>query len=707
MKQVFSSKHGISVQEVPEILVKKGFVKIKVLYSCISAGTEIATVKGSSKSLFQRVIDDPKKITQIIDIAKNQGLSRAKNKVDSTAEKLTSLGYSVSGQITEVGEGVTNFMVDDFVSAGGGGFALHAEMVVVPVNLVVKVPVGLDIDLASMGTIGAIALHGVRRANLHLGEFGVVFGTGLIGLLTLLMLKSSGVKVACVDINSNRLSLAKELGADKIVNPTEEDAILGIQNWTSGFGADAVLFTASTQHDEPLSQAFNMCRKKGKVILVGVAGMNIKRGDIYKNEIDILISTSYGPGRYDDNYELEVNDYPYAYVRWTENRNIAAFLDFINGHQKELLKLNPKKFLVEDAAHAYKEVQNDSEHHILTFLDYTKLCNKSDTNLPIPIAKPIKQYKDRICIGLIGAGSFATNTLLPIIHDYEDLFYIKTIVNNSGDKAVNVAKQFKVGNVSSNINDILNDPEIDLVMICTRHNNHAELVLKALQHNKNVFVEKPLATTIDELQSIEDFYKEVKDKQSPLLMVGFNRRYSIYAREIKASLDKRNSPAILRYRLNAGFVAYDNWIHQSGGRIVGEACHIIDLMQYLTGSEISDCTVNEIQPLAGQFKASDNRSISLTFMDGSIAMIDYFSCGNNNIPKEYLEVHFENKSIIMEDYKLLTGFGIKLKNYKSAISQKGHKEEWLAVFKAMKDGAEFISLESLFQTTRISILASK
>jgi len=706
MKQLFINKGKASTHKIPQPTIKKGFVKIKVAYSAISAGTEITSVKGSGKNIIQRAIEDPSKVLRVLDIVKSQGLKNATSKVSSTTDKLNSSGYSVSGEVIEVGEGVDDFKIGDLVSAGGSGYAVHAAVVVVPKNLVVKVPLGLDLKLASSGTIGSIALHGVRRADLRIGEYAVVFGVGLIGLLALQMLKASGVKTACVDINSKRLDLAKELGADFIVNSLEEDPVLAIKSWTSDYGADAVLFTAATNSDEPLSQSFRMCRRKGRVVLVGVSGMNINRGDIYKDEIDLMISSSYGPGRYDNSYELDGNDYPYAYVRWTENRNIAEYLNLIKEGKINLEKLNPNKYSIDDASQAYHNIENNPENHILTFLEYDE-SDISFVQKPITINPPLKHKRDKVSIGLIGAGSFASGTLLPIIYENNDKFYLKTVVNSTGDKAVNVSNQFKAEIASSNPEDVFSDPDIDLVMICTRHNNHAELVLKGLQSNKHVYVEKPLAITMDEIQSIEDFYKLSNSKETPILMVGFNRRFSIYAEEIKKKLDNKSSPAILHYRMNAGYVPYDAWVHDDGGRIIGEGCHIVDLMTYLTGSEVIEYAVSSINSHSGKFKATDNRSITLSFADGSIAVIDYFSCGSKLLPKEYLEVHFDNKSIIMDDYKSLKGFDIKVKIMENSISRKGHKEEWLALHRGLKNGEWPIPLESMLQTSRLSILLAE
>lgn len=708
MKQVFTTKQGVRVMDTTVPGISNGSVKIRVLYSCISSGTEMSAVNAAQKTILERIKSNPATITSALNKVKEVGLQKVLNKVDSMIEKLGITGYSVSGVVEEVGKGVDNFKVGDLVAAGGASLALHAEYVVVPKNLVVKIPEGLDLAYASMGTVGSIAMHGVRRANLTLGEYGVVVGCGLMGLLAIQMMKASGVKVACTDINTTRLALAKELGADKVINSAEEDPVLAVQNWTNGHGADAVLFTAATHSDEPLSQSFQMCRKKGKVVLLGVSGMTIKRDDMYKNEIDFIISTSYGPGRYDPEYESRGVDYPYAYVRWTENRNIYNFLELVRDRVINIEKICPKVYSIEQAEQAYEGVKNDPSNHIITILDYTLDADKkepesSEVNVNPP--KPIN--KDIITIGLIGAGNFAKGTLLPIIAAHSNKFYLKTIVNRTGDKALNVARLFKAEKISSDQNDIFNDPDIDLVMICTRHNNHAELVLKGLKAGKHVYVEKPLAVTMDQLDEIKRFYKENEGKPVPALMVGFNRRFSKYAKEIKRLIDNRTSPVMLRYRMNAGFIPADVWVHADGGRIIGEGCHLIDLMQYLVGKEVVSCSASHINPQSGIFLSEDNRSITMEFGDGSIAFIDYFSCGSKELPKEYMEAHWENKSLIMDDYKKLTGYGVKPKSISSNTSEKGHEEEWLALYDALKNGKSPMDLDSLFLTTELSILSAQ
>ena len=706
MKQIFASHKGVTLEDVTSPEVSRGSIKIKVEYSCISAGTEMHNIQGTTKSVFQRVKDSPERIKKAIDVVMESGITKAREQVEASLNRLISSGYSISGQVVAVGKDVSNFKVGDLVAAGGAGIAVHAEYVSVPKNLVVHVPEGLDLSYASIGTVGSIAMQGVRRADLRLSEYGVVIGCGLMGLLAIQMLKASGVKVACTDVNPSRLALAEKLGADKVINSSEEDPVVAIRNWTNGYGVDAALFTAATQSSEPLSQAFRMCRKRGRVVLLGVSGMELKREDMYANELDFLISTSYGPGRYDPDYESKGVEYPYAYVRWTENRNIESFLELIRDGKINIAAMMPKVYKAEEADKAFDGLKSNPGEHIVTLIDYTDLHSEG-SNEAVRVHEYLPVKGDRITIGLIGAGGFATGTLLPIIYNNDNKFRLKTIVNRTGEKALNAARQFNAERTSSNIDDILNDPEIDVVMICTRHNNHAELVLKALQAGKNVYVEKPLATTMDQLNMIKQFYKENEGQSVPNLMVGFNRRFSKYAVEVKRHLDKRTAPVFVRYRMNAGFIPADVWVHGDGGRIIGEGCHIIDLMQYLVNKDVTTFSESHFQPKQGMYLSEDNRFITMEFSDGSVAQVEYFACGSKDLPKEYMEVHWEGKSIIMDDFTSLTGYGVKVKQMKETQTKKGHKEEWLALYDCFIKGQNPIDLNCLFKTTELSILSAQ
>lgn len=707
MKQILLKKGMVHSVEIPEPATKAGYVKIKVFHSCISAGTEITGISESRKSLLRKVIDKPQKIITAAGYLKNQGVKSTKDKLSSISDKYLESGYSISGQVVEIGKEVNNLSEGDLIAAGGMGFAIHAEYVLVPKNLVVKLPKNLDTLYASTATVGAISLHGIRRADLKIGEYGVVFGAGLLGLIAVQILKSSGVRVACIDINPERINLAKSIGAELVINSSIEDPVSSIRNWSCGYGADAVLFTANTSDSNPLSQAFKMTRKKGKVVLVGVSGMYINRKDIYSNEIDFLISTSYGPGRYDDDYELKGIDYPYSYVRWTENRNIAEFLRLLKEGAVDLDLIKPTIYDFNDFSKAFEDLQNDPSHKILSILEYNRFEPK--TQIFSPVIKSREKRKGVISTGLIGAGSFATTMLLPIIDKLSDKYDIHTIVDMNGKKAFDAAMHFKASKHSSSLEDVLFNDEIELVAIATRHGNHADLVLQCLQAGKNVYVEKPLAVTRVQLEKIKRFYDDDSIKIKPLLTVGFNRRFSRYIIEVKQHIRNRINPLFIHYRMNAGYASTSSWVHEDGGRIIGEACHIFDLLLFLTDSTVKELSVASLNPTNGYYIRTDNKSITMTFEDGSIAVLDYFAVGNKEFPKEYLEIHYDNKSITMDDYKNITGFGVKLENIKTKLPRKGHYEEWLALYDSLNQTPPVwpIEFEQLIQTTELSFLAAE
>lgn len=713
MKQALVKKGIVIGEDVPAPVVSKGSVLIKVVNSCISAGTELSGVAASGTPLIKRIMDQPQKIAKVINLARSEGIMKVYRQVRGELEAGKPTGYSISGVVIGVGEGVDKFKPGDHVAAAGGGLANHAEYVDVPVNLVVKMPEALDFKQASTVTLGAIALQGVRRAELKLGEFCVVTGAGILGLLTIQLLRTSGVRVIAIDPDKNRLDLAKKIGAELTLDPADENIIKQVQNYTNGFGTDAVIFTAATSSSEPLSQAFQMCRRKGRVVLVGVSGMTIDRKDIYPKEIDFLISTSYGPGRYDKQYEEKGIDYPYSYVRWTENRNLEEYLRLISNGVLDISILIDKIYPIENVTEAFSIFKSSERRPLMVILDYglpavENLVSYAEHDRKIELShKTI--VNEVINIAVVGAGNFATAVHLPNLAGLKNYFSLYAFVDKQGNKAKAVADQYGAAYATTSIDDVLKDDKVGVVLITTPHDSHAELTLKALQAGKHVFVEKPLATKLSDLESIEAFYNAIPSSGKPLLMVGFNRRFSPYATEIKKHTDARINPLFILYRMNAGYIPLDHWVHENGGRIVGEACHIIDLTGYFTGKPVVSVSHDSMDPSTGKFSRSDNKSFILKYEDGSIATIEYLATGNRDLSKEYMEIHFDEKSIVMNDYKNLQGFGLNLKPIKTASSQKGHPEEWLAFHQSLtgKENSWPIALTELFQTTRLSILISQ
>ncbi len=707
MIQALVKKGRVLAEKVPAPQVSSGSVLIKVAISCISAGTEISGVQGSGKSLIKRALAQPDNVKKVINMIRSDSIAKAYATVRGKLEAESVTGYSISGVVIAVGENVRRFQVGDHVAAAGAGYANHAEYVDVPENLVMKLPHSMDFKAASTVAIGGIAMQGIRRADLHLGEHTVVVGAGILGLLTVQMLRISGTRVAAIDLDENRLKIAQKMGAELILNPVSENAVDIIQNWTGAHGADAVIFTAATSSSEPLSQSFQMCKRKGRVVLVGVSGMEIMREDLYKKELDFLISTSYGPGRYDKSYEEKGFDYPYAYVRWTEHRNMAEYLRLVHQSAISLDNLISAVYPIARVTEAFESLQQPLNKPLMVLLDYGNIENEKiedyewhKKNVSISTS-PIQ--KNIVKIALIGAGSFATNMHLPNIEKLSDKFRLHCVVNRTGLRAKTIAQQYKASYATTDYQDVLKDKDVDLILIATRHDSHAELALQALQAGKHVFVEKPLATTPAGLDAIMAFYADGTENK-PVLFTGFNRRFSSYAQEIKKHTDKRINPLFIHYRMNAGYIPLDHWVHEYGGRIIGEACHIIDLMTFLTGSRIKAVSVDSLIPVNNKFRTSDNKAITLTYQDGSIATIHYFAVGSKEYSKEYMEVHFDEKSIALDDYRLLKGFSLKVNEIITARSQKGHFEELEVLYATLSSQEKRwpIPLESMVETTKVT-----
>jgi predicted dehydrogenase/threonine dehydrogenase-like Zn-dependent dehydrogenase len=713
MLQALVKKGQVIPEAVPAPVVSPGSVLLKVVNSCISAGTEVSTVQSAGQSLIRRALDQPDKVKKVFDMARTEGIARTLEKVQGNLSCGNPIGYSVAGVVLAVGAGVQGFSVGDRVAAAGAGIANHAEVVDIPKNLAVPIPSGVSFLDASSVALGSIAMQGLRRADMRLGEIAVVFGSGILGQLCIQMLRGAGIRVVAIDLDNKRLEIAKDLGAELVLSPRTDDVVKQVQNFTRGFGADAVVFTAATQNSEPLSQAFRMCRKKGKVILVGVSGMEIRREDIYAKELDFLVATSYGPGRYDEEYEKGGVGYPYAYVRWTENRNMEEYLRLVQQGVVKLERLIQGVYPIEKVGEAFEALQAPDKKPLILALDYGDKLPSADAARErgatrVIISKPVTTPDKIVKVALVGAGGFATGMHLPHLVRLKDRFKLIAIVDQAGNKAKDAALRFGAGYATSDINDVLKDSDVDIIFICTRHGSHAELALQGLAAGKHVFVEKPLASLRADMDRIVDFYKKDPDKAKPLLMVGFNRRFSRYAQEIKKRTANRIGPMVIHYRMNAGYMPADHWVHQDGGRIIGEGCHIIDLMNFLTGATIISVGTQAIKSGNHKFSDTDNRSLVLGYSDGSVCTIDYFANGARELSKEYMEVHFDEKSIVLDDYKELKGYGLKIEPIRDKTSSKGHFEELIALHDALRgtDCKWPIPFENMVMTTEAAFLLS-
>lgn len=709
MKQVLIKKGAAIVENVPSPTFDSGTVLVRVLSSCISVGTELSGIKTTALPLWKRALQQPDNVKKVLDSVKVLGFEKTKQLVQGQLEAGNVTGYSAAGIVIGVGSDVSRFNIGDYVACAGAQSAHHAEIINVPQNLVVKVPENLDINYASSVTLGAIALQGVRRANPTLGETFVVVGLGVLGQLCVQMLKSNGCNVIGIDLDKSRIKIALKSGMDLSIDPSEINKEEQIYRYTHGYGADGVIITAATSSDEVISSAFKMCRKKGRVVIVGDVGLNLKRADIYSKELDVLISCSYGPGRYDGNYEDKGLDYPISYVRWTENRNMQSYLGLLSSKKVNLDFLEPQFYSIDEAGKAYSDLNQPTNKPLLTFLQYEQTEKiEARTILNSKIATKTKD-SSVIRLALIGAGGFAKGMHLPNIQSLPNQFQLTAVMSRTGHNAIATAKRYGAQISTTDYNDILNNPDIDAVIIATRHSLHAEMALAALNAGKHVLLEKPLALNANELSEIEKFYSNgFEDK--PVLMVGFNRRFSKYSQEIFSSIQNRSNPMIINYQMNAGYIPLDHWVHteEGGGRNIGEACHIYDLFTYLTGSKVKSFSAQSINPTTWHYSKRDNFIATFTFEDGSIANLTYTSLGDKKYPKERMELFVDGKVFLMDDYKNLEYFGVKGKKINSSIPEKGQKEELIEWGNSIRSKSIWpIPFWQLVQATEISFEVEK
>ena len=706
MKQVLIRGGEAIVEEVPPPKVEQGTILVDVRYSCISIGTELSGLRASGEALWKRALRYPDKVKKAFEMVSTEGLARTISVAQGKLKMGHPSGYSAAGIVLEVGAGIQDIEVGDRVACAGAQYANHAECICVPKNLTVAVPQPLDLADASTVTLGAIALQGVRRAQPTLGETFVVIGLGLLGQLTCQILKTNGCRVVGTDLDVKRIGLAKDLGMDLGVSPQETNYIDQVMRLTDGVGADGVIITAATRSDAVVSSAFHMCRKKGRVVLVGDVGLNLNREDFYKKELDFLISSSYGPGRYDRRYEEEGLDYPVSYVRWTENRNMAEYLRLMSEGKVRVKPLIERTYSLDEAPAAYSALQEEGNKPILVLLSYPDQDIKMSTIVANRAVLP-STGKRRIRLAVIGAGGFAKGMHLPNLNNLSDHYHVRMIISRTGHNAVATARQFNADYAGTDYREALKDADVDAVLIATRHHLHASLVIEALRAGKHVLVEKPLALNRTELDTISAFYGSDEVTAShPLLLTGFNRRFSCYGRKLYDLVKGRSNPMILNYRMNAGYLATDHWVHgdQGGGRNLGEACHVYDLFTHLTASRMTRLAASSIRPTTGYYSPRDNFVVSINFDDGSIGTLTYTALGSKEYPKEKLEVFFDGKVVELDDYKRLTVSGSREKGIETKMADKGQKDELIAFAQAIEQGGEWpIPLWQQIQATEIAL----
>jgi predicted dehydrogenase/threonine dehydrogenase-like Zn-dependent dehydrogenase len=694
MKQIIQdlNKGDTILEEVPAPIVKSGQVLIQTSRSLVSLGTERMLVEFGKSNLLQKAMQQPDKVKEVINKVKTDGLKPTINAVFNKLGQPIPLGYCNVGKVIAVGKGVDDFVVGDRVASNGP----HAEYVCIPKNLVAKIPDNVTDEEAAFTVIGAIGLQGIRLANPTFGETIVVIGLGLIGLITAQLLKANGCHVIGFDYDSKKVNLAKDLGIDA-VNPGEGiDQVSYVNNRTNDIGADAIIITASNKSNEIISQSAKMSRKRGRIILVGVIGLDISRADFYEKELTFQVSCSYGPGRYDEDYEQKGQDYPLAFVRWTEKRNFEAILQSISQKTIKVEPLITERVLLKDYQQIYAEMSVSNS--IASILVYPE--KSSEPNRSVEILSN-KFNKGQGVVGIIGAGNFTSAMILPCLK--KSSAKLKFISSSGGLTGTVLAKKYNISNSTTDNSLIFKDEDVDLVMITTRHNSHASLAIEALGNGKNVFIEKPLALNQEELDKVVEAYKQ----SSGTITVGFNRRFAPLAIEMKKALGSGVTPMNIVATMNAGFIPSNVWVHDmevGGGRIIGEACHFIDLITYLTSSKVKSVCINALgtQPEEN----TDNAIILLKYENGTNAVINYFANGSKAYSKERIEVYHQERTLVMDNWRKLKGYGFKKFSSASSSQDKGHQNQFNLLIESVENGGNpIIPIDELINTTKASFAA--
>ena len=691
MKQIIQSfKTGQTIlEEVPAPQVAKGAVLIQTTRSLVSLGTERMLVEFGKSNLISKARQQPDKVKQVLEKIKTEGLIPTLEAVFNKLGEPLPLGYCNVGKVIAVGEGVSEFKVGDRVASNGQ----HAEFVSISKNLVAHIPDNVSDEQAAFTVIGSIGLQGIRLLNPTLGETIVVTGLGLIGLMTAQLLVANGCKVIGVDFDESKLTLAKNWGIITF-NPKSGDVVKFVEEITYGIGADAVIITASAKTDDIISQAARMSRKRGRIVLVGVIGLNLSRAEFYEKELSFQVSCSYGPGRYDENYENRGIDYPLPFVRWTEKRNFEAVLHSISSGKLKVTEMITEVIPLDNYLEIYGEI--GSSKSIASILKYNELDIAPQNTIQL---KEANYSGQKGVIGIIGSGNFTKMTMLPALKGSGANY--KYIASKGGVSGTAMAKKHGFSHSTTSVDEVLNDEEVDLILITTRHNLHAGMTVKCLEANKHVFVEKPLALNKEELESVI----AAQQKSGKTVMVGFNRRFSPHAEKMKTLLGTSQMNVIAT--MNAGTIPANVWVHDmlvGGGRIIGEACHFIDLITYLTGSKVKAVCMNAMG--VNPEENTDNATILLKYENGSTGVINYFSNGSKAYSKERVEVYSQDRTLIMDNFRKTEGFGFKgFSNLKTKLD-KGHKNQFHKLIAQTKNGGSaLIPFDEIVNTTNASFAA--
>lgn len=705
MKQLLQNiKDGkAEIVDVPVPAIKPGHILVRNHASVVSSGTERMVVEFAEKNLLMKAKSRPDLVKQVIDKAQREGIvptiQSALNRLDTPM----ALGYSSAGEVIVVGEGIENIKPGDRVACAGGGFACHAEYVLIPKNLFAIIPENVSYDEAAFSTLGAISLHGFRIAAPQIGERVAIVGLGLLGLLMIDICLAAGCQVFGIDLDIKRVEIAKQRG---VLAVQREDAFDQGQVFSENRGFDVVFICADAHSNDPIELAGQLSRDRGTVVAVGAVGLEIPRKIYYEKEINFQISRSYGPGRYDDNYEERGQDYPFGYVRWTEGRNLAAVIELIASKKLDVKSLITHRFSIDNSVQAYETITGKKDKDFLgVIIDYPK---QDGSENPVQLVElntlPRTQEIGEVRVGVLGAGLFANAVFLPIIH--KSALVVKVgICSAKGLNARQLAKKFGYGFACTDENELITNSELNTLVILTRHNEHARQVIESLKLNKHIYCEKPLALNLTELMNIKNVYEQSNSK----LMVGFNRRFAPFIQKSKQFIDKSAEAKIIHYRVNAGYLPLNHWLHdplQGGGRIIGEGCHFIDICIYLIGQKPLSVQTKAL-PNIGKYK-DDNLIINILFEDGSIATIEYLANGDKSVEKETLEMFSGGKVVQMIDYRklILTANGKKSTFTNRFKQEKGHLQAWKAFVSSIEAGQDSpISFEDLFISSSVTLAA--
>jgi predicted dehydrogenase/threonine dehydrogenase-like Zn-dependent dehydrogenase len=695
MKQIIQSfKTGETLlEDIPTPAIKRGCLLIQSTCSLVSLGTERMLVEFGKASLISKARQQPDKVKQVLEKIKTEGLIPTLEAVFNKLDQPLPLGYCNVGRVVAIGEGVTDFIVGDRVASNGN----HAEFVCVPQNLAAAIPENISDEEASFTVIGSIGLQGIRLLNPTMGETVVVVGLGLIGMITAQLLLANGCNVIGLDIDESKLKIASKWGVVTF-NPKDGDPVKFVESYTNLIGTDGVIITAASKGNEIISQAAKMSRKRGRIILVGVVGLELSRAEFYEKELSFQVSCSYGPGRYDESYEQKGNDYPLQYVRWTEKRNFESILNSISTS-----RLNVKDLITEIVSLTeYQTIYGSigSSKSIASIIKYPE--NELNSRSSVVKLNDRSFGGSKGVIGIIGAGNFTKMTMLPFLKKIGAGF--KYIASAGGVTGTALAKKYNFSNSTTDYKEILKDAEVDLVLITTRHDQHALMVVECLKSSKHVFVEKPLALNESQLESIIEAYKT---SNNTTLTVGYNRRFSPHAVKVKSIIG--SSPMSIVATINAGVIPANIWVHDmnvGGGRIIGEACHFIDLISYFTGSKVvSVCMIG----LGTNPKENcDTGTILLKYENGSTGTINYFANGSKAYPKERIEIYTQERIAVIDNFRLTTGYGFKNFSKLKTSFDKGHKNQFTLLIDQVKNGGPaLISMDEIVNTTKASFAAIK